>query len=480
MRLHSSIALAAMSVMLAMPVVAQAESARHSHKAASEASESLTTTEQLRLAQEQISQLQAQLNMLASKLDQTAAAVSVATTASTKADAVAAKVDAVKVAEVKTEKAVDAVSWASGTKVSGRAFLNASDITAHNAAGTRVQNDGAFQLKRAYISVDHTFNKVFSANITTDVDQLDRNGAPTNGNSGGPLNTAKGYTVEGLYVKNVYLQAKIDPALIIRFGEAPMAWVPFVEDIYGYRHIEKTLTDLNAQANSTDWGVHVSGKFLNDIVSYQVSAVAGDGYKAPQATQHIDIESRLSASYMGFTAGIGGYSGKLGQEVDTLTNSSNPTTPAATPLTATRLDALAAYKGKLAGADVTIGGEWFAAKNIAASKSVAALVTGTTPDRSRGYSLFASVSPIAKWSVFGRYDWIRASRNTGSEDRYFNLGLQYEPVKTVDLALVYKHDSAPLFGAATYYTGGNLGGQTNTSAGSTSRSELGLYAQVKF
>ena len=113
MRLHSSIALAAVAAVLATPVAAEAK-AKHHHVAA-KASEGLTTTEELHLAQEQISQLQAQLNALASKLDQTAnatqsqvaAAQSTAAVASTKADTALAKADAVKVEEVKTEKAVN-------------------------------------------------------------------------------------------------------------------------------------------------------------------------------------------------------------------------------------------------------------------------------------------------------------------------------------------------------------------------------------
>ena len=438
--------------------------ARHAHKAVAEADQGLSTAEQLRLAQEQISQLQAQLNMLASKLDQnaaaskadTAAAVSVATNASTKADAVAAKVDAVKVAEVKTEKSVDAMSWASGTKVSGRLYFNGSSISASNAAGANVEKDGGFQIKRAYISIDHQFNKVFAADVTMDADNIVRGKSVTD-------DTAKS-TVQGFYIKKAYLEAKIDPALVVRLGSADMPWIPFVENIYGYRHIEKTLIDLNSYGTSADWGAHVGGQLLNNLITYQVSAVNGGGYRDPQLTQHVDLEGRVALNYMGFTAAVGGYSGKLGNETAPGTVVNNVPSTGITKLTARRFDALVAYKGNVEGLPITIGGEYLDASNYAG-------VTSGTVDRAVGYSVFASVSPAPKWSVFGRYDRIKPNKDTNAAkvDHYFNVGLQWEPVKVVDLALVYKRDAGD---------GGVAIG--NLASPAATRDEIGIYGQVKF
>ncbi len=51
-----------------------------------------------------------------------------------------------------------------------------------------------FDIKRFYIGVDHTFNSMFSANVTTDTTY-------DSGSSTGQI-----------YIKKAYLQAKIDPA----------------------------------------------------------------------------------------------------------------------------------------------------------------------------------------------------------------------------------------------------------------------------
>ena len=48
---------------------------------------------------------------------------------------------------------------------------------------------------------------------------------------------------KGFYIKKAYLQAKLDPAFIVRLGAADLPWVPYVENQYGYRHIENTIAD---------------------------------------------------------------------------------------------------------------------------------------------------------------------------------------------------------------------------------------------
>ena len=464
MRLYSSIALAAVAAMLVTPVVAEAKT-KHHHHAAAPAAEGLSTAEELRLAQEQISQLQAQLNAVAAKLDQTAAASqqqaaaaqSTAVAASSKADTALAKADAVKVEEVKTEKAVNLSSWAQGTKVGGQIFFNASAINAHNAAGARVENDGAFQVKRAYISVDHTFNKTFAVDVTADVDPVIANKSVSNGGPGAPALAANN-TDEGFYIKYAYLQATINPALVVRLGSAPQPWIPFVDGIEGHRYIDKNLVDQFKVGNSADWGVHLSGTLLNNILSYDVAAVNGAGYKDPQASNHVDLEGRVSANYLGFTAGVGGYTGKLAASELIPVNG--------TPQTASRFDALAAYQGKFEGVGFTVGGEYLFAKNFSNT-----LVASSIPDKTHGTAVFGSIQPIDKWSVFGRYNWIRSSvlLNPAKADHAFNVGLQYEPVKALDLSLVYKHDGAD---------GGFSGG--NVASGQVSRNEIGLFGNVKF
>lgn len=329
--------------------------------------------------------------------------------------------------------------WFNDTSISGRMYFNVSSVK-REVNGAETEKDGGFLIKRFYLGVDHKFSDVFSGNITTDIDSVVGTGGTTIG--------------KGLYVKKAYLQAKLDKALVIRLGAADLPWVPYAEGIYGYRHIENTLADRTKFGTSADWGVHVSGDFADGLVSYQVSAVDGAGYRDPKFTKTIDVEGRVSVAYKGFNAGIGGYTGKLGKDQQGVT----------TFHTANRLNALLAYKTTL----FTIGGEYFQAKNWTQ-------VTSVVEDKAIGYSVFASVRPMDKVSVFGRYDWVKPKKDTvdNFKDRYFNVGIQYSPAKIVDLALVYKREKADNGILST--SNGNIGGSINGIY-----DEFGLFGQFRF
>jgi hypothetical protein len=61
--------------------------------------------------------------------------------------------------------------WWSNTSISGRMYYDVTDIE-NRANGVRVPGGGNgvnFDIKRFYIGIDHTFNGMFSANVTTDV-----------------------------------------------------------------------------------------------------------------------------------------------------------------------------------------------------------------------------------------------------------------------------------------------------------------------
>ena len=86
--------------------------------------------------------------------------------------------------------------------------------------------------------------------------------------------------------------------------------------------------------------------------------------------------------------------------------------------------------------------------------------------------------------MFGRYDSLNPSRTLQPSERYayYNIGVAYEPVKTVDIALVYKHEDVT--GAAK---GGYTDGTTTLAPASTGKvgtsghaDEVGVFTQVKF
>jgi hypothetical protein len=402
---------------------------------------------------EEIRLLKEQVQALTARLDAQEAAARAATApaaATAKAPAVLAAAPAAVIAQgapppEKTELASAAApkvttKWYDETKLSGRIYYNMSEIR-REVNGERAEEGTGFSIKRVYIGIDHKFNDVYSANITTDV-------APVVGPNDGNI------VGNGLYIKKAYLEAKLDPAFIVRIGAADTPWVPFVENVYGYRHIENTIADRTSFATSSDWGLHVLGTLAGGIVSYQASIINGGGYRQPKFSQSVDYEGRVSAQYKGFTLGLGGYSGNLAKD----------TFGTETYNTANRVSALIAYQNPV----FTLGGEFFQARNFKQ-------VTVPTPDKATGYSVFSSVRPAPKWSVFGRYDHMRPSRDglPSETGDYGNIGVQFSPTQIVDLALVYKREKV---------NGGTLSTSNGTIGGSIDGTydEVGLFGQVRW
>lgn len=421
----SSVALMAMAA-AALPTEAYAQDAQGGSVTLS--------AEQWQAIQQELAQLHADVNQLKTQQQQTQdAAVQAQATA---AQAQTAATDAAKEAK----SSVAPLAWAKDTKLSGRMYFNVSDVT-RKVNGTKTESDGGFAIKRFYLGVYHKFNDVLSGNITTDIDSV----ASTNGSLVG----------KGVYVKKAYLQAKFSPALTVRAGSADLPWVPYVEGLYGYRYVENVMVDRTKFGTSADWGVHVLGDLAGGIISYDFAAVDGGGYRDPKFTNTVDLEGRISAKYKGFNVAVGGYTGKLGKNVD-------PASPALH--TATRLDVLAAYKNDR----FTIGGEYFWAKNWTQ-------VTSAAEDRAEGYSAFGSFNVVPKVSVFGRYDWVKPHKLTAPtlKDQYFNAGVQYEAFKNVNLALVYKHDKAENGTIST--SNGTIGGTTDGTY-----DEIGVFGMFQF
>jgi len=391
---------------------------------------------------EDIAALRAQIQALQSRVDQLQAAQA----------AVPAPVP------VPVPAQPSAPGWWGSTTISGKSFFNVSNISQHSTdlAGNRidnVQNGTQTELKRFYVGIDHKFNDIFSANLTTDF-RYNANG------------TSKDVLV---YVKKAFVQAKFNPAIAVRIGAADLPWVPFAESVYGYRFVENSLIDRTKFGTSSDWGVHVLGGFGNGLVNYQVSAIDGNGYKTlTRSSNTIDLEGRVDVHPVkNIVLAVGGYTGKLGKSNDTVNVNHH----------ATRLNALAAYTDKR----IRAGVEYFTARNWNnISTAPEPTPAPQTPnDRSHGWSAFGSFAFTPQIAAFARYDLVRPTRNTVAltdgpvRDHYFNVGVDYKPIPPLDFALVYKRDRVNNGFIST--SNGTIGGLDHGTY-----SEVGLFGQLAF
>src|SRR6201991_882296 len=303
----------------------------------------------------QIAALQAKVEELEAKSDaQTDAQVQ---TSQSIAD-VQTKVATVKPSDDLSKRLDKLDKLVSNTKVGGTMFFDLTDIEHHEQVGTgpnrKVDGHGSvngtgFDVKRFYLTVDHQFDDIWSANLTTD------------------FSYQSSLSSTSLFVKKAYVQGKFDPLFTVRFGAADMPWIPFVEKWYGYRYVENTITDrsfeggrsggtataggVGAFGNSSDWGVHALGATAGDnSINYQVSVVNGRGYRNLSRSKSVDTEARFGYSPIEqMVIAVGGYSGKRGNDVEA----------GAPTRTATRTDALVAWRDKTWGAGV----EYFHSEN---------------------------------------------------------------------------------------------------------------------
>jgi hypothetical protein len=362
------------------------------------------------------------------------------------------------------------------TTVGAQVFFDFSNIS-DKANNVNVAPTGTgFDIKRGYLILDHGFDDVWSADLTTDLQYS----SSTTAGSGG---------VTEVFIKKLYLQGKFDDLFTVHVGDYTSPWAPFVETLYKYRWIEKTQTDRLGFANTADWGFNASGASTvqggNGFGgNYSVSVVDGGGYKNPTRTKYVDVEARAAIiPFTGLTIAVGGYSGHLGQV--TAANENFATN------TARRFDAALGYT--LAG--FNIGGEYFNAKNyktaspttgaFGTSAVIAATATGKVPsDEADGESVWASYSFYEKYSVFARYDSAKLSKDIvpNLKDVYWNAGVAYKIQKNIDIGLVYKNekvtDGSTSVSGADANSSLTIGGTSITNSGQFS--EIGIYTAWTF
>ncbi|MDH1580926.1 porin, partial [Stenotrophomonas sp. GD03744] len=304
----------------------------------------------------------------------------------------------------KTQTSVDKLAkLVNDNKIGGRMFFDLTNIDKTSNGKDTAASGTGLDVKRFYLTVDHKFNDIWSANLTTDFQ----------------YSSAIGNTE--LFVKKAYVQGSFDPAFNLRVGAADMPWIPYVEKFYGMRYVENTLTDRLKYGNSSDWGLHGFGNLGNNF-NYAVSVVSGAGYKNPTRSKGMDVEGRVAYTpNENFVVAVGGYSGKLGKETD-IQSAEN---------TYTRANAMVAY----ADSNFRVGGEYFQAKNL---NNVLTVAT----DKTSGWSVWGSVRVTdGGINVFGRYDDTDVSKTLDPtlSDKYWNVGVEFPVMKNLKLSTVYKY-----------------------------------------
>ena len=102
---------------------------------------------------------------------------------------------------------------AQSTTVGGTAFIDFTHIRQKNDGAKASTSGTGLDVKRGYLIVDHKFDDVWSADLTTD------------------FNFVSNDSETQLFVKKLYLQAALSDAVTLRAGSADMPWLGFVDGL---------------------------------------------------------------------------------------------------------------------------------------------------------------------------------------------------------------------------------------------------------
>jgi len=363
------------------------------------------TPEQLAELKAQITALQAQVDALQTRTD-AQSDINVAN---------AQNVEAAQATQTSVDKLAKLVN---DTQISGRMYYDVSSID-RTVGGSKVDPSGTnFDIKRFYLGVDHKFSDVWAMNLTTDFQYNSTLGASE------------------LYLKKAYIEGKFSPLFTVRAGATDLPWIPYAENLYGYRYIDKTISDQLGQGTSSDWGLHAFGASSSGVFNYAAAVINGNGYKAApdnglnNRSKSVDFEARIGFQPIdGLNVAVGVYSGKKGK--DTYANDASDTNEVNT---ASRTNAIVAY----ANSKFRIGGEWFQAKDYANPF----MPIGAADLKQDGYSVFGNVALNSKGvTLFARYDKANLNKDAAFDPEYtfYNIGVEFPIVKGVKIAPVYKY-----------------------------------------
>ncbi|GMV37556.1 MAG: hypothetical protein AMXMBFR61_20640 [Fimbriimonadales bacterium] len=81
----------------------------------------------------------------------------------------------------------------------------------------------------------------------------------------------------------------------VRVGQAPQPWVPFQEDLWGYRVQGTVFSDRSGYLSSTDLGLSFGGAIPDGYGTWHAAFVNGEGWKSPERGKHKDFHLRVTA-----------------------------------------------------------------------------------------------------------------------------------------------------------------------------------------
>ena len=288
-------------------------------------------------------------------------------------------------------------------EVTGKVYFNY-----HNDITEDVEQTSAFELTRAYLGYNYTFNDKFSARILLDA---------------GKGSAASDHSV---FIKNAKLDYKADSWITLSAGIFGMKQFKDQEKFWGYRYLYKSLADEYKLGTSADLGAMAAIK-IDDNLKMDVLIVNGEGYKK---LQDASGKTRFGVN-MVYTPGNwifkAYYDTMKGIDVDNDTK-------------ITTVNNIALFAGYKLNNLFRIGTEYNLMQNGITYKDPA------DGKDLQGLSFYSTYNINEKWNVFGRYDLLSSNTVPGEvQDWNFSedgntiiTGVEFKPTKGVNTSVNYR------------------------------------------
>jgi len=293
--------------------------------------------------------------------------------------------------------------------VTGKIFFNY-----HYNMTEDAEQEGAFEIQRAYFGYNYTFNDTFSAKLLFDVGKDD----------------GSAYTA---FLKAAQLNYKATDWLKFSVGMIGLNQFSDQENFWGYRYIFKSFQDEYGFGTSADLGLNVEIK-LHKTLKMNLFVLNGEGFKK---VQDFYGKYKVGGNLVynpneAFTFKVY-YSGQdskkvIGEEPDVILVE-NPTV--------TNLALFAGYDFKN---KFRVGAEYNAMYD---GKKFSDAALDHDLD---GFSIYSTYVINDKVEVFGRYDTLESNKvgtettnwNSSKDGSTFLAGVQYIPVKGIASSLNFR------------------------------------------
>jgi hypothetical protein len=162
------------------------------------------------------------------------------------------------------------------------------------------KNDFAeFELTRAYLGVQASFNEQWSAYVAGDIEREDQiEVTPVYDDEGNLIDVtvSQGKGIYNYFTKYAWGQYLPVKEFGMRMGVMNTPYIENYEDVWEYRFIEKSPVDRLGWDSSSDIGIAFLGNFGNNVAEYYFMGRNGEGYQNPELDSGKAGHFRLSLS----------------------------------------------------------------------------------------------------------------------------------------------------------------------------------------